>query len=73
MIEEELREKITWILTEWNAWSCEDRARYKFDYANQILALIKEAGWKSPEEVDKIRCEYENYYIDLLKERKETT
>ena len=51
MTEEELREKITWILLEWNAWSCEDRARYKFDYADQIITLIKEAGWKSPEEV----------------------
>lgn len=48
MTEEELREKIGDIIYDYNMFTVEE-------LADQILTLIKEAGWKSPEEVDNIK------------------
>ena len=66
MTEEELRRKIGNIVCK----AMDDgEPLYNLNYADQILALIKEAGWKSPEEMEKAKLLWDDELKRLLWER----
>jgi len=49
--EEELKEKIMAKFIEYDAWDEDDKVRLRETYADEILALIRDADYMSPEMV----------------------
>jgi hypothetical protein len=55
MTEEELKQK----LQEWLYMSTNVQMKYRPMFADQLIALFREAGWKSPEEIpNAVICPY---------------
>jgi len=60
MTEQELREKIMAKFIEYDAWDEDDKVRLRETYTDEILSLIHEAGWRSPEEWNKNEVKWFN-------------